>query len=249
MKHIIILCALTGCLMASCKKTELMTYEGTDNIFFNNTTSDSATVSFYRDTTTYTDYEVTVKVWGNISDKNRLIKVAVDPSSTAVSGTHFVSLQDTFVVKANETTATIRIRLLKNKASVDEVFVLALKLLPNENFTIEPQPANALPDGRKLSKDLFRVYFGYKYFISPTWANYAGYTGAYSAKKVKLLMEISNMDLIRFYKKTVAEGAYKAPEMQALSRKLQAYLNSEKAKGNIIPDENGTPMKMGAAVQ
>jgi hypothetical protein len=226
-----------------------MTYEGSDNIFFNNTSSDSATVSFYRDTTAYTDYDVTVKVWGRMSDKDRPVKVMIDDiASTAVAGVNYLPLQDTFSVKANTNNATIRIRLLKEKAPADKIFVLALKILPNQYFTIEPRPAVSLSNGRELPKDRFSIYFGYKYYIPPYWDTYPSYLGTYSEKKIKLLIEITGIDIIRFYKKSSKEN-YNAAQYRTFARKLQSYLNSEKEKGNIIRDENGNVMKMGADAQ
>ncbi|WP_185937267.1 DUF4843 domain-containing protein [Chitinophaga polysaccharea] len=226
-----------------------MTYQGSDNIFFNNNSSDSATVSFYRDTTAYTDYDVTVKVWGRMSDKDRPVKVVIDDiASTAVAGINYLPLQDTFSVKANTDKATIRIRLLKEKAQAGEIFVLALKVLPNQYFAVEPRPAVPLSNGKVLHKDRFSIYFGYRYYIPPYWDTYRSYLGTYSEKKIKLLIEITGIDIIRFYKKSLKEN-YNTAQCRTFARKLQSYLNNEKEKGNIIRDENGNVIKMGGDAQ
>src|SRR6478736_8811229 len=106
MKKIIILSIvfLSFLGFTSCTQDEIQTFKETDNIYFSPAVyryvtinggagifADSTGVSFGFDTPKITQkiYRIPIRVQGNLSNVDRPVKVTIDPSSTAIEGTHF----------------------------------------------------------------------------------------------------------------------------------------------------------------
>lgn len=77
------------------------------------------------------------------------------------------------------------------------------------------------------------------------WDNNSSALGAYSRKKLELLIANRSLVLTRFYSGTL----YSTTQLTNYARQFQIYLTSQKNEGKMITEEDGTEMKMGPAVQ
>ncbi|MBS1662863.1 MAG: DUF4843 domain-containing protein [Bacteroidetes bacterium] len=120
LKIAILLSVLAG--FAACRKAQYMTYNTSDNVFFN--FSDSTTD---RDSVIYTfafspgklsdTLRLPVSISGLRVSRDRKYKVVVSGGTTAVAGTHFEALKDTYTIPADS--GRVRLALvLYNKDSL-----------------------------------------------------------------------------------------------------------------------------------
>lgn len=231
------------CALSACKKKELMTYEGSDNVTFNyNGVRDSSVVTFRSVVGETLDAELAVKLTGKVSDRDRKFKIVPDDKiTTARAGIDYEALTDTFKIAAGKVDAKIKIRLHKAQDVGDKQYVLALRLVPNENFEVELKSYKL---SRTVALDMHRIMFSNRLIINPTWNT--SRLGTFYPKKVQLLIDIAKMDPVIFYKPT---GSYTSAQYFNMGRTLQLYLNEQKGLGNIILNDDGTVMKMGTTVQ
>lgn len=100
--------------------------------------SDSAAYSFSgagADITQRTYNVVTIKSMGKQRDYDRPVKVVVDPErTTATRGVHFEVDTDNIVIKANESTTSLPVTLIRTPEMLEKVFCIAFKLEDNEHF-------------------------------------------------------------------------------------------------------------------
>lgn len=87
------------------------------------------------DTLTHTGY-FRVNLVGNIVSQDRVFKIEVDPSSTAIAGIHYTALPETFVMPADSTKAYIPIELIRKDIGSTglDTLKLVLRLVPTDDF-------------------------------------------------------------------------------------------------------------------
>lgn len=228
------------CALCSCKKSNLMTYEGGDQIFFSMSSSDSTVFTFKSIIEDKYEIGIDVVTAGEISEVDRVFEVEVDDRTTAKAGVDYELMKETLKMPAGKASTKIKIRLLRNAGLLNKQVRLLLKLLPNNNFKVEMK--DAAEQGKTVSLDLSKTVFGDNYINSSRWSS--SYMGVFSVKKMQLLVEIGEMDIVKFY-----TGKYTGPAYYPFSRAVQVYLNEQKAKGNIILDENKQEIIMGNLAQ
>lgn len=236
---------LVGSLI-SCEKS-LMTYEGESNIYFaeagvmdSRVAIDSSAVSFSLVTNTDSIKKVVVSVLGAPVNYDRAYKLEIDPSSTAVLGTHF-EMPENFVIKKNALKDTIPVRLIRTPDMLTTEFSIIFNLLPNENFKTNMK--QRLSSSRKVIKCTTKKLMVSDVLLQPrNWST--GPFGPFTRKKLFLICEITGTTPL--YMNTVMTPG----ESIAFGRIVQRYLNEQKDKGNIIYEADGvTVMKMGLAAQ
>lgn len=234
----------------ACKREPLTVYDVNDNIYFGN----PASIGYYVDslvfTFAYSDASVKdtilslpLSVTGPPAEKDRQYKLVVDPASTVALGTHY-ELPD-LVIRAGRVRDTLRVRLKRAPDLTSTVKKLILRLQPNENFNTKVLyriQRNINIDTADVLK--FTISVSDILSAGPYWdINYARYFGKFSLKKVRLIHDMLGMPL-DFW-------SYEYPSPQQRSAAVYyasvtgRYLSDEAALGNIILDEDGTPMKMG----
>ncbi|MDR6783984.1 hypothetical protein ABIE26_002627 [Pedobacter africanus] len=238
----------------SCKK-DLKTYDGVDGIYFlnamvavnQNPVNDSTIVSFGYVKPEKKDsvFFLAVRAAGAPAKNDREFKLTIDPSSTAVEGTHYNFLNRDFVIRANETIGLIPVKLNRTAEMSGKAFMLRLKLEENANFKTPMQDVVVnSTTGKKRSYVQHSIWFDDILRKPKSWLD--GYLGTFSRKKLFLMAEIAEIknlsDLdnttITTIPKTIYYGTF-----------MQRYLNEMKAAGKTIYEDNGSEMIMGPSVQ
>lgn len=235
----------------SCEKEEIATYNDTNNIYFsdaifpsngiNAPLIDSTGFSFGLDNPAITKriYKVPIRIQGKISDVERKVKVAIDPTSTAVAGVHFSMPEEVFI-HAGRVIDTITFTVFRAPEMKTKAFTLVLNLEENEFFTTKMQTkvTNVLTQ-KTMSFIRFKLTFDDKLTQPPGW--YAPYLGVFTAKKFFLMCELMSLHPEMFNQKLGAVGL-SIPEITYYQTFMKRYLADQKKSGNTIYEENGTEM-------
>jgi len=235
---------------ASCKRDPLTTYNTDDNVYFKYTISanyyvDSTNFSFaYRDAGVLdTILSVPLEVTGAPAATDRRFNLAVDPASTAVAGTHY-ELPET-VIHAGKVEDTLRLHLKRTPDLASGVKKLILHLQPNEFFKTQLQ-YRVVNNGARDTADAptFTITMSDILDKGPYWDDtYAAFFGTFSLKKVRFIHDLLGMPL-DFW--SVYPDNRRRAAATYYASGTSRYLSDQAAQGNIIYDEDGSPMTMGA---
>lgn len=251
-------------LLAGCEK-ELMDYEGKDCIYFDVRRGASwiepsrwahqfyTTIEFGNMIEDEVQVNLKVMAAGKSQNYDRPFTVVVNKdSTTAVTGTDFKFLEESHAIKAGETSTTISLTVHRTKPMDGDTLKLQLKLLENEFFDLKytsfgdypgtyPPDANPSFDGNK-DATIHNLFF-YDVLSQPKeWAGNnvtgTGLFGKFSAKKFKLMMELTNTTIIDYQ----SVETMPTVRQQAICELMSAYLlEKAKAKDPVL-DEDGTMM-------
>lgn len=234
---------------ASCKRDPLITYNSADNVYFNfiptaGQVVDSTSVSFaYLDAGVKdTVLSIPVAVTGVPAAADRPFTISVDPSSTAQAGTHYDLPQA--VIHARQVTDTVRLHLKRSPDLASGSRRLVLRLQPNDYFKTQLQYKMVNGSARDTVPVLtFSIMISDHLDKGLYWdSDYAGFFGAFSLKKVTFIHDLLGMPL-DFWSVSADNQRRAAAVYYAAT--TSRYLGDQAALGNIIYDEDGTPMQMG----
>ncbi|ANI88660.1 hypothetical protein A9P82_04780 [Arachidicoccus ginsenosidimutans] len=246
----------TLCLLASCKKDTLLTYDAKDNIYFNwggtpqQVRYDSVSVSFgfspesVKDTTIMIPMAVT----GSAANTDREFNISVDPASTEIAATHYV-LPTSFVMHAGKVLDSFPVKLLRAADLEDTVQTLILNLSPNDNFNTDIKifPGNGISD--TVNALQLRLFVADGLTAGPYWNNCAYYFGTFSVKKVRLLNTVTGMPL-DFPSHGIIYDLGSSAEATLYAITMNRYLQDQAAAGHPVYEDDGvTLMTMGAIIQ
>lgn len=236
--------------LTSCDKEEIEVYKDTNNIYFpravfpaytDGPLIDSTGFSFSFDNASIIGrvYFIPVRVQGTVSDVDRKIKVSVDPSSTAVLGTHF-SLPENIVLHAGSEKDSIQVTVNRTLDLKDKAVTLVLNLEENEFFTVNMKDriTNVLTQ-KKINYTRFKLTFTDKLIQPISWQ--PGIFGVFTAKKLFLMCDLMNLEPEMFNLPTTAPGL-SIPEVLYYGSFMKRYLADQKANGNTIYEEDGKEM-------
>ncbi|OQP51916.1 DUF4843 domain-containing protein [Niastella populi] len=234
-------------LLFSCEK-KLATYSGENNIYFSNT-SDSAKITFAYDKEDKKDSTVLVRVYttGPLADVDRPFELTIiDSITNAQAGVHYTLLNNELVVKAGQPFVNLAFKLNRLPEMITTTYYINMVLEPNDNFT-----TNYTWEWVNLKnstvKQLMRYTIRFDDVLAQpkTWLSSS--FGTFSRKKLIALSEFFEIELPVW--NITGAGGISAVMMITYGKVFQRYLNDEAANGNIILDEDGTPMKMGPGSQ
>lgn len=267
MKDFIIgFCALISgiTLLSGCEK-ELMSYEGKDSIYFDVRRGASwiepsrwahqfyTTVSFGNLVENEADMTLKVMTAGLIKDYDRAFTVTVNnDSTTAIMGSDFENFKKEYVIRSGETSAIVSFKVHRTTRMNGDTLQLQLQLHENEHFNLMytnfgDYPHAYSPEINKkfdYNKDAsIHNLFIYDVLSRPAvWSGNdvtgTGLFGKFSAKKFRLMMELSNTT-IEDYKSTDVMPTVRQTAIGELMAKH--LLEKAKAKTPVI-DEDGTMM-------
>jgi hypothetical protein len=238
-------------MVGSCKKSNLITYQGQPDIYFDDATrlprpseiiSDSTIVSFAYSTVTDSVSRIVIGVAGAKANYDRAYKLVVDPKSTAVSGKHYDALPTSFTIKKNQLKDTVWLKMHRTADLQTTESILILNLQANENFV------TSMAD-KVINKTTGKTYsfITYKVYINDIVKRPSGwfdtYLGVFSRKKLFLMVDVLNVEP-RFFVGQPSLGI-----LGAYGKYMQRYLNDQKAAGKTVLEDDGTEMIMGTGVQ
>ncbi|MDM1295390.1 DUF4843 domain-containing protein [Sphingobacterium sp. N143] len=252
-------------LFISCKKTDLATYTGENNIYFNNKLSNQTYIpvdygiysfGYVDPKIRETVFPVIVMTTGGTSEKDRPYKLVIDPASTLVKGRDYTIENKSFTIKAGQVSDTLQVKLLRSTELKKESLGLLFKLEPNENFSTSMN-SQEIGTGNNKYTSYFTQFTleandipGAPDFWDPAKSNYASltiaYLGQFSGTKFKLLIERFGLNLEEL---TSPSYIPSASGILAWTFGLKSYLDEQAATGNPILDDNGKPMELGVYAQ
>ncbi|WP_316836607.1 DUF4843 domain-containing protein [Pedobacter nutrimenti] len=233
--------------LVSCQK-DLMTFDNKQaDVYFSDAGKalptlayDSLYVSFAYSKSQDSVRNIVVAATGSKVDHDRTYQVAVDPSSTAIAGTHFAVLSQKFVIKANTQADTIKLKLVRTPEMQTTSYFVVLNLLPNENFGTSFK--SRLVSSKSIKTISTKILFNDIVRKPGKWSD--AYFGAFSRKKLFFMCDF--LEITPQY----IDTDITISEITALSKLVQRHLNQLGAAGNPVYEDDGvTLIKMGASAQ
>lgn len=256
--------------LTSCEE-ELMDYEGENALYFDVRLYPShieeklwphrlsTEVSFGNVMKNDLEVVIPVRTTGVSTDYDRPYKVeVVADSTTARLDIDFSDLQTDRVIKAGQTSDTIRFKAHRTEEIFEDTVRLQIRLLPNEhfitNFKEYGEPGSYFSyvtvGGSQSSKEFdvnadasIHNIFIYDTMTQPKgwWGSaLGGIGGAFSAKKIRLMMELCNCDLSAFE----TMGTMPSSRFTSYCEKLGKYLIEQAKLGpdHVVLEKDGTLM-------
>ncbi len=256
--------------LTSCEE-ELMDYEGENALYFDVRLYPShiekklwphrlsTEVSFGNVMKNDLEVVIPVRTTGVSTDYDRPYKVeVVADSTTARLDIDFSDLQTDRVIKAGQTSDTIRFKAHRTEEIFEDTVRLQIRLLPNEhfitNFKEYGEPGSYFSyvtvGGSQSSKEFdvnadasIHNIFIYDTMTQPKgwWGStMGGIGGAFSAKKIRLMMELCNCDLSAFE----TMGTMPSSRFTSYCEKLGKYLIEQAKLGpdHVVLEKDGTLM-------
>lgn len=256
--------------LTSCEE-ELMDYEGENALYFDVRLYPShiekklwphrlsTEVSFGNVMKNDLEVVIPVRTTGVSTDYDRPYKVeVVADSTTARLDIDFSDLQTDRVIKAGQTSDTIRFKAHRTEEIFEDTVRLQIRLLPNEhfitNFKEYGEPGSYFSyvtvGGSQSSKEFdvnadasIHNIFIYDTMTQPKgwWGStMGGIGGAFSAKKIRLMMELCNCDLSAFE----TMGTMPSSRFMSYCEKLGKYLIEQAKLGpdHVVLEKDGTLM-------
>ena len=245
---IIFLCGMSGC------EKETMVYEGEDALYFDVRSNLGAheyftAVPFGSLMEDDREFNVGVAVSGYPKDYDREFRVIANPdSTTAQNGRDYEGLQQSYVIKAGETSTSIKLTAHRTEAMSGDTLLLQLKLVENEHFKLlytdyGDSPNRFYPDDNKDFANNHNAAFHNIYLYDvPTkpkgW--WRRQFGTFSGKKWRLMMQVTGTKIEDYDNILTTMPLSRA---DALSEKFARYLLEQaKSKETAVIDEDGTMM-------
>lgn len=176
---------------------------------------------------------VPVSLMGNLAAIDRTISYKLGPNTTATEGTDFKIVSAN--IPANKELGAIAIEVYR--AQYNTMKTIDLELVPNEIFqTNYKEILRSRTDTTMVSTLRFRVLVSDYLGLPPRWSSYIAYLGEFSAKKILLIRDITNIDIEEMF---YSETPPKVQDIQAIGSILKKYLREQKEAGNIIYEMDG----------
>lgn len=241
---------LIAALVTGCAKSELLHYTEENNVFFSYTRSgtnyDTIVINFaFRGNKTEDSAGFYVNLLGKVTADNRLFNMTADKATTAVADKHYrLPVTDSLFIPANTNQKLVPVRIFRPADLREKTVSLFLQLSPNNNFQTN-MSAYDYAAANVVSATKLEIIIQDILTKPDLWDNNTSALGAYSRKKLELLIANQSLTLAKFYTGTL----YSTTQLTNYSRQFQTYLNNQKNAGKTITEEDGTEMKMGSAVQ
>lgn len=251
MKYFPIYFFLIAAFATGCAKSELLRYTDENNVYFSYTRSgtsyDTININFaFRGNKTEDSTGFYVNLLGKVTAGNRLFSMKADEATTtAVANKHYrLPVTDSLLIPAGANRKLVPVKILRPADLREKTVSLFLKLSPDNNFqtnmSVYDYAATNIVSATKLEIIISDI------LPKPgLWDNNSSALGAYSRKKLELLIANQVLVLTKFYSGTL----YSTTQLTNYARQFQGYLNNQKKAGNMVIEEDGTEMKMGPAVQ
>lgn len=224
--YILYLITILALFQFSCTEKEIEVYNSIDYIYFTNNNQDSTIYSFsFHPGKTEDLVPVEVAIIGNLTDKDREFTMSVVDEETTASVNNY-EFPEKFIFRANKAVDTAYIKVINSEELKTKASRIVFEITENNIFLTGPQ--TNIKAKIVICDMLSR----------PTWWDSSieeNFLGSYSTTKYRLFIIVAGVsDLTEMDESLV----------KAYSLKLKYYLMQEKEKGNIIIDEDGSPMEV-----
>lgn len=263
----ICLFVLAGSFLFGCK-TEMMDYEGKPGVYFANQQAfvggggDSTSwpyspiteVPFITTTSNDSLVKIKVKLLGNLVNKDRTFKmVVVDSGTTAILGTDYDLPEQNHILKANEASANVYVKVYRAPSLKDTTRKLMFTLVETTDFELpidtwypapgqygySPKPGAPV---QNISVVRHTILLSDVITNQPTgW--FGGFYGDFSKAKYQFLADYFELTWGDFSREKMDTN-----RARALGQRAKYRLEELEAEGNPVLEADGTPMKMGPLV-
>lgn len=269
MKKIIYLAICSFFILFSCKEDKLVTYNGekdnTSGIYFqrvgsytlgtpNVTYVDSSTYSFAGvvDTIKKTTVKISVKTFGNISDKERpfVVKVNSDPKqTTAIEGTDFTIDHASCVIPAGKSEGSVSVTLYRSSKLTKSSLRIKLTLEENEYFKFHItnyKASNVWNQNTRVIDALSYVIRFAEIYTMPSYWSFSGdeFFGTWTPAKYATVNSVAGWLPSDWSNAGMAGSKVAYGRFDYVARAVQAYLQEMADKGTPIKEEDGTNMQL-----
>lgn len=261
-----LLCGLT--LLTACEK-EIMDYEGKDCLYFDIRRGAPwidptrwahqyyTTVEFGNLIEDELVVSCKVMASGMAKDYDRtFIVTANNDSTTAIAGSDFDALKDEYVIKAGETNTVVSFIVHRTQRMDGDTLRLQLQLHENNHFELPFTSfgdfPSAYPPDKNPNFDFNKNASIHNIFLfdvlsrPSTWNGNdikgTGTLGKFSAKKFRLMMELTNTTVIDYQSSTTMPRI----RQTAIGETVAKYLLEKVAAKDPVIDEDGTMMWVNA---
>ncbi|WP_343561620.1 DUF4843 domain-containing protein [Sphingobacterium sp.] len=230
-------------LLFSCKKSDLITYEGSRALYFSVASTDSISIDFSKlsDDVTDTIFKIPVGLLGRPLEIKETFEVAVNDSiTTAIKDSEF-ELPEQFSFPSKKSSDTVAVKFIRTARMTQREFVLALELKSNAQFD------NTLYDINKAKNRSRKIRIFVTDILKPTpkWLNTPDvlgtehYLGRFTKKKIQVLVSVyDNWSFNEIYDNIDTYASY-------FGDLLNHYLKAQKATGTPVLEDDGTLMEVG----
>lgn len=251
-----LLLALALFFFSSCKKSELLKYQGGNNIYLTYANGPKSFAIYssqqisvpYGKNLTATEYDVVFDVLalGNTEDRKRPFQLVVNTkNTTAIEGIHFkLPPVDSFYIGASKVIQKITVKILRPALLRDTIAFLELNLVANNEFQTRLQASNT--GTLQSSVTTVRIVMEDKLPKPKIWDGSVNVLGQWSREKLEKMVLSLPANIDYFY---TEDFPYTPGELTTLSKNMQKYLNTQKSLGKTVYEKDGSEMKMGPAVQ
>lgn len=254
----VVITLLAGMGLSSCRKDAIMTYDATDNIYFDyrrDVKPDLNQPGYPVDSLAYTFaysnasvkeaiIPIPIAIMGNPKTQDRNYQLVVDPDASMQPGIHYEIPQ--LVIRSGRVKDTLFLKLKRTEDLQQSVVRMRLRLQPNQHFSTGVEKRLSLND--TIQALTFKVSVTDELNAGPNWSQYATYFGTFSKKKMLLMHDVVGIPLDFWSASSLPGEARAAATYYAAA--MSRYLKEATLAGNTIYDEDGvTPMKMGADFQ
>ncbi len=213
-------------LMANCKKNDPKVFEEKPAVYFSAfSATDSLVKSLVTSKTANDTVFVRVQLLGNVMPQDKTFKLMVDAKyTTAIEGTHYEKLKDTYVLPANQFSVNIPIVLYKTDPELTKKsFRIGVQIISSDNL-----------DAGYVNRLNARIIFTNQLVKPSYWDSYLSiYYGAYSIVKHAKAVQVQQFDFPPT-KPVNPELAVMQPKFQSYGRVLCTFYTE-----NIVNDESG----------
>lgn len=246
---------LTLMLFASCGKDSIMTYDATDNIYFDYRRDvnpainqpgypiDSLAYTFAYSEAAVTEaiIPIPIAVMGKPKATDRSFQVTVDAGGSMQQGVHYE--MPVAVMRAGRLKDTLFLKIKRTGDIKTAVVRMKLRLQPNNDFGTSIEKRMSFND--TIQALTFKISVTDELNDGPSWSQYSPFFGTFSKKKMLLMNEIVDLPLNFWAASTLAGEGRAAATYYAAA--MSRYLKEAALAGNTIYEEDGvTLMRMGA---
>lgn len=245
--------------LASCEKS-LMSYEGSESIYFSMQKNadpeediylPDASINLMNQAGNEVQFALNVMATGNPKDYDRPYKIGiVADSTTAVAGTDYI-LPEGGVIKAGQVSDSLYVKLLKNDKLQETSVRLYVQVLPNEHFTTTFSEFGH--DEREYNVFDPRVYdLTFTCMMSSPywWESYStsnpienGNLGYFTAKKITLINELYSLTYADWLDDDEGgTGAMNLTRVKVIYKKFALYLIEQYKNRTPVLEDDGRLM-------
>lgn len=252
--------SLTGC------EKELMEFEGKDSLYFDVrrgpewispnlwTHYPYSTVEYGNIIEDEVELSLRIRASGSLRDYDRLFTISVNPdSTTALSGSDYLQIEESYMIKAGEISTQVALIVKRTERMSGDTLKIQLQIDENEHFEltyisygdfpgaykeINPHPIFGLIKNAGLHNIFIYDVLSRPAVWSGSDVTGGGLFGKFSAKKFKLMMELSNTTIEDYQNKSTMPSA----RQTAIGELMATYLLKKAADNDPVLDEDGTMM-------